>query len=595
MARVLPNRPRPKMLRRRQEPTAMDKAIQGINLAGGITYLAGGLGQLFYPGGIPAAISDASRGEASGEELVDAQQELSRNRMRRSVASGGILAGPGGEQIVRPPAQQMPFARDPGAEAMASPRGTGLLNRVSQRGSAMAERQPRQEYANQQMQQLSSLPTGSPSQMAVQAPWTGNIDRMRQGAVGDGTGTTAAPEPRPEAPKITTLDRFRQAAQAAEQAGNLDEFKKWSATALTKGALQIEDLTELQKMDLERTLGKQTGILAQQGRRSPEDAPQRFNDVFSQIVTASTPDEVDDLVRFASSIQPKRGIAESRTYGDKTREMERIEEAAWKRKTQLEGAQFPEVDFKALEDIEYAEGRADLYKEKPARGPSTKPKAKKRPELYRNFNAASDATLRGKNDVAAVRKYRDEETKKRAVADGIEARQPLLGQDPGAIKGMVEKATASIEAAKNFLRARRLSREKGRITLMIPSADGGAATIGVLYDPSPSGAGQTATRMVSDGYRKIKKAEVGLKLLKANLKTLDADKSKHAAAVRNAGTAADRVAGYKGAQVIPEEWQDMNDRLVDSWDDNKRWTDKEASDARRFIKWSREFNKPIPE
>ena len=441
MARVLPQRRKRVPVRRRKEgPTAMQQAIQGINLAGGITRLAGGLGELFYPGGIPGAITDASRGEATGEELLGAQQDLMRNRMRRSVASGGIVQGPDGKPMPRPPARQMPFAQDPGVEAMAAPRGAGLLNRMTQRGVEMGQPQPK-------MQPL--VDAGAMAQRVGRQ--VGDIGRQVSDSAQAPSPALSKPEPSTEAPVVTTLEKFKRAAQAAKDAGSLEEFKRWSATAFTKGALNIEDLTDLQKLSLERTLGAQMGEIEAAGNRPVADAPSSFGDVYSQIVSASTPEEVDDLVGFASSIQPKRGIVASRTHGDKTREMERIEEAAWRRKLQLEKGEFPEVDLKGLAGLGIAEGRSDLYKPKPvATGPS-KPSTKTGYKRIKALYLAAVSRLQPKDRSAEVEKNSRANIALEEKIEGFEANEFAAKGISGAkARAMINQARSRLDAARRW-------------------------------------------------------------------------------------------------------------------------------------------------
>jgi hypothetical protein len=445
MARVLPRRRRERAIRRRrpEEPTALQQAIQGVNLAGGIARLAGGLGELFYPGGIPGAITDASRGEATGEELLEAQQDLMRNRMRRSIASGGIVQGPDGEQIIRPPARQMPFARDPGAEGMGG--RTGFLERLDTRVQADQDRRRFVQNLRPSMPPVPSVkrPVASPDVYGVLG-----ADKLMQTPPALAEGIAAPPrfapkpEPSTEAPVVTTLEKFRRAAQAAKDAGNLEEFKRWSATAFTKGALNIEDLTELQKLSLERTLGAQMGEIEAAGNRPVVDAPRGFGDVYSQIVSASTPEEVDDLVAFASSIQPQRGIVAARTYGDKTREMERIEEAAWRRKLQLEKGEFPEVDLKDLADIKYKEGRADLYDPKPRSTKAGSPKQFRWGDLEQTFQASARKLVSGDN-TAKIDSINEKIEKLEAKVAEERAKNPLIDQGISA-----SEAQAALDHAK---------------------------------------------------------------------------------------------------------------------------------------------------
>jgi hypothetical protein len=416
MARVLPERRGGSRFKKEKGPTALQQAIQGVNLAGGVVNLAGNLGKLFYPGGITGAIEDKLTSGASEEDVL-----AERARLRRKWE-----------------------------ERAASARGRSPLSGMSE---------------------------------PWQAPATSPLEQ--EGA------PRPRPEPTPQSPVTVSMEQLRDAARRARDAGSIDEFREWVQMAVTQRALNIEGMTDLQKLELERTLEAQRGAVSQRGlAASGDDIPDNFNDVLGKILKARSVEAVDDLVAFAARIAPTRD-----TRGSKTREMERIESAAQARREELSKRGFPSVDFEDLADIGYREGRADLYKRRPSGGGKRAPKRDHSRDLKGRLNTALNKLLAIGGSPAEVKGLNKDLQNLTSQLDELSYTQPLINMTSEQVGGLATELEKSTKDAERWL-TRMAEAEQGALAadqrkfdlkMFSPEGDGLLRSVPLVWDPDPRG------------------------------------------------------------------------------------------------------------
>ena len=533
MARVLPKRYKPPTrARRRVEPglTGVEQAMQGIQLAGGIANLAGGIGKLVYPGGIPAAISDAASGGPSEEDRQIAAAEAWRTSAREAAAGGGI--GPGGAVMGAMPittgeempeqvqsmgplgrafrVEQPPTPWEPGGDMADVPTGEERRGWVAKLQHPYGRQEPVPapqtrvfgpgggEIGPPPSQAVGAQAPGVAARVvdvtvpimagggragmyrdmaaqdpgltpkSVQAQIEATKSLRKTGGRGLEAGTTIqlstspqpaapqapgeAPEPTPEQPAVVGMDRFLEAARAAKAAGRGEEFGRWSAMAITKGALQIPDLSPSAKIYLERVLGAQERRMKSPSQRIDElkEMPKEFGGIYSRIVSSRSPDEVRALLKYASDTQPSTGIRE-KAAGIKHREMERIEEAAQKQLAALE-ADFPGVNPEAQADIGYREARKAFYtpKERLGGGGPATDKFRVSP-LLKSFNALEARLVPAKLQAAHTSAQKRRETAADKLSSNLaslpKATEDAILGNPAGAKGILKELGKSARDA----------------------------------------------------------------------------------------------------------------------------------------------------
>ena len=633
MARVLPKRYKPPTRQRpRKRPglTDMEKATQGVRLAGSIANLAGGIGQLVYPGGIPEAISDAVSGGPSEEDRQQAAASAYRTAARSAAASGGMTPSgqvvpamrvQTGEEMPEQVQSRGPLGRAFGVETPptwapgieAPPPGDA--DRLEWDATQQAAQPP--APAEQMVEVVvPAMRGGGRAQMyrdmAAQNPGLtpesvqSQIEEMGVLRKGGGPGlqanaaiqlkagaqaapVTESPEPTPEQPAVVSKDRFVEAAKAARSAGRFEEFRRWSEMAITNGALQGEGLTRSEKVYLERVLSAQAARMGEDKARSStvREIPERFEDVYGRLVTSESPEEVRALLQYASAIQPARGIRASRA-GIKDPEMERIEKmAAWKL-GQFDEAEFPAIDEKSLADLRYRDARTDLYtgQDTPS-GPRTpRQDTFSVTGLKKQLNQIVGAVTKigspaHKANARLAQASEALETAKIPLSDSVlemlENTDPrtIVQQALGAEKQIESFFSPESESSKAIQKALESSSE-----VVLPRKDFG---LGLVFERQMYGLDQDSKRRHANQKTRLKEAAKRLdaRSLASSLKAYAKAKSKHDAA-RDAAASA-----YSTG--LPKELKDRIDALA------KRFAAWEKLPRRRRVANSDQYDQLVLE